>query len=82
MYARRIEERNWRVSALKGWERQAKVRVEARVPQTYVFDVEHGEIESRNLAENCVDFNKTIEWLLTDEDHPTPQAVRKHPEQN
>jgi transcriptional regulator with XRE-family HTH domain len=42
------------------------------ISQTYVSHMEHGEDEigAEILLRIALEFDKTIEWLLTGEDHP------------
>jgi len=42
------------------------------ISQTYVSDMEHGEVEigGEILLRIAIEFGRTMEWLLTGEDHP------------
>ncbi len=44
------------------------------ISQNYVSDIEHGTVEigAEILLRIACEFGKTIEWLLTGEDRPSP----------
>jgi transcriptional regulator with XRE-family HTH domain len=64
-----------RVRELRGFDMTQKEFADRiGISQTYVSDMEHGEVEigAEILLRIALEFDKTIEWLLTGEDHPRP----------
>jgi len=62
-----------RIRELRGFDMTQKEFADRiGISQTYVSDMEHGEVEigGEILLRIAIEFGRTMEWLLTGEDHP------------
>jgi transcriptional regulator with XRE-family HTH domain len=66
-----------RIRELRGFDiTQAEFADRAGITQAYLSNIERGkgEIGAEILLRIALEFDRTIEWLLTGEDHPKPRS--------
>ncbi len=70
-----MQDADYRIRELRGfYMKQQEFAERIGISQNYVSDMERGKVEigAEILLRIAREFDKSIEWLLTGEDHPKP----------